>query len=134
MMKTSSFAERLRQVMNEYGLKRADIVKRTGLHKSTISYYLSGKREPARDNIFIIAKALNVNPVWLMGLDTSKEIQPDKDVNIDVTYGDITIELINKVKKDEQLKRLITYYLLLSDRQQSDLANLIEGMVDKDNP
>lgn len=68
-MKESNISQRLQELMEMYNLKQADVVKKTGLDKSTISYYLSGKREPAQDNIFTIANAFDVNPAWVMGYD-----------------------------------------------------------------
>lgn len=49
------------------GFKQVDLVERTGIGKSSISQYLSGDYEAKQDNIFLLAKALDVDPAWLMG-------------------------------------------------------------------
>ena len=41
----------------------------TGIHSSSISNWLNGKYEPKQYKITIIAEALNVSPVWLIGYD-----------------------------------------------------------------
>lgn len=45
----------------------------TGISRSSISEWLSGKYEPKQDKIFIIANALNVDEAWLLGLDVPIE-------------------------------------------------------------
>lgn len=62
-----SFNKRLKQAMELRGFKQVDLVERTGIGKSSISQYLSGDYEAKQDNIFLLAKALDVDPAWLMG-------------------------------------------------------------------
>lgn len=64
-----NFANRMRTAMELSGAKQVDIINATGIGKSTISQYLSGKYEPKSDGIYKIARALNVNEAWLMGYD-----------------------------------------------------------------
>lgn len=65
----SQFAKRLRIAMDDNGFRQADIIRITGLSSSHISQYLSGKRNPKQENIYLLASALGVNPMWLMGKD-----------------------------------------------------------------
>ena len=62
-------SSRLKEILNKRNLKQADLVKMTGLGKSAISQYISGKVTPKKDKISILAKALNVDELWLMGID-----------------------------------------------------------------
>ena len=39
------------------------------MNRSDISQYVSGKVEPGQDKLAVLAKALHVDPVWLMGID-----------------------------------------------------------------
>lgn len=64
-----SFASRMRTAMELRGVKQVDIINATGIGKSTISQYLSGRYKPKSDGIYKIARALNVNEAWLMGYD-----------------------------------------------------------------
>ena len=61
--------KRIRQAMDLRGIKAVDLVQATGLGKSAISQYISGKYEPKQVAIHKIAKALNVSEAWLMGYD-----------------------------------------------------------------
>jgi transcriptional regulator with XRE-family HTH domain len=53
--------------MSLKNIKQADLVEKTGIGKSSISQYLSGLYEPKKKNIYLIAKALEVNEEWLLG-------------------------------------------------------------------
>lgn len=77
-MKPSNTSERLKQLMNERGLRQADIVaaaqpfcNKYGIHlgKNTLSQYVSGKTEPGQEKLTILGMALNVSEAWLMGYD-----------------------------------------------------------------
>lgn len=64
-----STCDRLNRAFNNSSLKQADLVKLTGIDKSSISLYLSGKITPKGDKLYKLALALNVSPVWLSGFD-----------------------------------------------------------------
>ena len=54
-------------------MSQAELVKKTGIGKSSISTYLSGEYEPKQRNIYKICEALNINEAWLMGHDVPME-------------------------------------------------------------
>lgn len=64
------FAKRMREAMEEKDLTSADLCRITGIGKSAISAYRSGKYLPKQNNTYFIAKALGVSPAWLMGGNT----------------------------------------------------------------
>lgn len=66
-------SERIKEGMRIRNLKQVDLVEKTGINKATLSQYISGKYEPKQNNIFLLAKALNVSEAWLMGFDISME-------------------------------------------------------------
>lgn len=61
------FANRLKQAMDEQEVTQTDLCTKTGLGKSSVSQYLSGKNIPNTFRLKIIADALNVSPAWLRG-------------------------------------------------------------------
>jgi transcriptional regulator with XRE-family HTH domain len=67
------FAVRLNKAMKIRGLKQIDLVEKTGLAKSAISQYCSGKINATQTPLHLIAKALSVNEGWLMGYDIEME-------------------------------------------------------------
>ena len=63
------FSVRLNRAMNIRNLKPVDLVEKTGIDKSKISSYMSGRYKAKQDGVYLLAKALDVDEAWLMGLD-----------------------------------------------------------------
>lgn len=55
------FNERLKKAMNTLGLTQSQICKMTGIGRSSISQYLSGKNEPTEERKKAIASALGLS-------------------------------------------------------------------------
>lgn len=69
--------ERLIEALNDMNMSQADLSRRTGLGRPAISQYISGKVKPKQDNVFLLAKALQVSPTWLMGFNVPKYPIPE---------------------------------------------------------
>ena len=69
IMKISNSKDRIRELMDYFGLNQTELCKRTGIQKSALSNYLNGDREPRQDQISLIVDPFGVNPAWLMGYD-----------------------------------------------------------------
>ena len=69
----SNVSERLKYAMALRNMKQVDLVRMTGIGKSSICTYISGEYEPKQTNTYKLASALNVNPAWLMGQDVPIE-------------------------------------------------------------
>ena len=68
----TEFASRLKQAMEVAGLTASELSKESNVGKSDISNYLNGKYLPKQDKCYLLAKALNVDPGWLMtGIEQS---------------------------------------------------------------
>lgn len=70
--KIDSFQNRLRIAIDNKGISQAELGRRTGINRQIISDYLHGKYEAKQDNIFLLARELNVSEGWLMGLEDEK--------------------------------------------------------------
>ena len=64
-----TFANRLQKAINLAGLKPIEVANKTGLDKSLISCYLSGKYNAGDENLEKLANILNVSEIWLRGYD-----------------------------------------------------------------
>lgn len=62
----NDFWIRLRMAMQQNGVNAAELSRISGVGKNLISYYLRGKYLPKQDKVYLLAKALNVDPGWLM--------------------------------------------------------------------
>lgn len=65
----NNFAERLAYAFAQTDLTQAELARRTGIGRNSISDYLKGKYDAKQDNIYLLANALGVNEAWLMGMD-----------------------------------------------------------------
>ena len=74
---SESFSKRLKEAMRIRNINQAELSQKSGISKSSFSEYLKGKYEAKQTGLFNLAKALDVNEVWLMG----------EDVPMDRSYG-----------------------------------------------
>lgn len=74
-----TFANRLKEALKANDLKQTDLSRLTGIDKSLISNYLSGKYKAKQENLYLIAKALNVSEMWLMGHDAEMTLASSED-------------------------------------------------------
>lgn len=114
-MLSENFTIRLNKAIKEQNLRQVDLIKKTkevmkkyikdyngdGIDKTLLNKYIKGVAIAKQDNIFILAKALNVSEAWLMGYDTASENQwiniNENSLNIDnascITSNDSTIKI-----------------------------------------
>ena len=64
------FSNRLQEAMTFYGMSSAELCRITGIHPSDISRYLSAERSPNSYKLIVLSEALNVDPRWLMGMES----------------------------------------------------------------
>ena len=72
-----TFANRLSHALLIRNMKPIELAEITKIDKSKISSYMSGRYKAKTDGLQLIADALNVSPVWLMGYDVSMEKESD---------------------------------------------------------
>ena len=63
---SNDFSSRLREALIKADMSASDLSRNSGVGKSDISNYLNNKYLPKQDKVYLLAKALNVNPGWLM--------------------------------------------------------------------
>lgn len=62
----NDFQERLLEALAESGMTASELSEKTGISEANISNYLKGKYIAKQDKCYLLAKALNVDPGWLM--------------------------------------------------------------------
>ena len=86
MEQNEDFNVRLKKALQVRGMSQAELSRKTNINEANISHYLKGTYEAKQDKVFLLSKALNVSPYWLMGLDVPMEIQEEKSNAEFVTY------------------------------------------------
>ena len=89
-----TFATRLKEALRARDLKQTELSRITGIDKSLISNYLSGKYKAKQENFRLIAKALNVSQEWLMGYDVDMDaIAGEKNIFSDLFSSETILPL-----------------------------------------
>lgn len=97
---------RISKALSIRGMKQSELCEKTKIPKSAISQYVSGSFEPKQDRLFLIAQALDVDPVWLMGFDVPMENKSSPS-EPQLTEGEqLMLELFRKIPKDRQPEAL----------------------------
>lgn len=103
-IKVSTFTERFNELVADlaaHGIQRAEVAKRLGVSKQTISAWVTGERSPKRPTIVAIAKTYDVSIAWLHGFDVPKKAQtpaPTADER-----AEKFTELFSKLSEEEQI-------------------------------
>ena len=102
-------AVRITKALSIRGMRQSELCEKTNIPKSAISQYVNGAFEPKQDRVFLIAQALNVDPVWLMGYDVPMEKQDeptakeDSPAELQLSEGEkALLDLFNRVPEDKQ--------------------------------
>lgn len=135
-----TFQHRFIEAMSIRQMRQIDVAERSGLPKSQVNQYKTGKYEPMQDALYKLAKVLNVNVAWLMGHDVPMEIDRgrlEKEVQvcelIEQCYGVKAYELVkmfvrlNDTGKEKALENLsdlcsISKYTEKEKREQHKMA------------
>lgn len=139
-MKKLTTADRLKQIMNERGMKQVDILKAckpycekygVQLKKNDLSQYVSGKVEPKQDKLSILGLALNVNEVWLMGYNvpagrdelSKLEQQFQQEVHV--------CELLEQCYRKDAYA-IVSKFLKLDEADRILISSMMDTMLNQD--
>ena len=97
------FRERLRKAMEMRGITASELSRLSGVGKSDICYYLKGHYLPKQDKVYLMAKALDVDPGWLM---TGVEQKYDENEGPRTDEARILAAGIDKLQKEQREQAL----------------------------
>ena len=109
---------RLRKAMEENGLSATELSKLSGVGKSDISYYLKGKYEPKQDKCYLLAKALDVDPGWLMtGVQPAEQNESETNLVVPKTVeAQIISSKVDRLTEEQRKMR----FLRTSEREDAN--------------
>ncbi len=114
------FNERLKEAIAMREITQTELSKRTGIDKSIISHYISGSYKAKSDNLYALAKALDVSEPWLMGLDVPvKRIEPtanDSELDLDDREA---MNILSSLPKEKR-RQAISYLRFLRDSKEQE--------------
>lgn len=117
-----TIAHRLKEALSIRNMRQQDLADVTKISKGSISQYMSGYAEPKSDRIYLMANALGVDPVWLMGYDVPMEKK------LENRYSTESAQLLVQVKNNPALMQLCEDFMQLDPAQQESVANLVHSM------
>jgi len=125
-----TFAGRLQEAMDIRGMKKADLSRQTGINQQRIGQYILGRYEAKQSAVYVIAKALGVDPAWLMGYDlpmAEPPIDPKKPkIRHKITNEDLKLALFGTAAVSnnllEDVKNMAKVHLELSKKKKFDPA------------
>lgn len=68
-----TFANRLSKALTIRNIKPIELSEKTGIDKSKISSYMSGRYKAKQDGVYLLSTFLDVDPAWLMGYNVPME-------------------------------------------------------------
>lgn len=100
---------RIKEALKNNNMKQADLARKTGISRGTISGYLSGRYIPRQQSIYLLAEALNVDIDWLMGFENNAKF-------LNRSYYFEKSCVILRDLNDEELKKAYRTLALAFDR------------------
>jgi transcriptional regulator with XRE-family HTH domain len=123
MKENAKLKDRLREALDDAGMKPIELSERAGIPKSMISYYLNGKTTPKADRIYTISVALGVSEAWLLGYDVPKSRVPDNKKNDQLT------KLIVRMRQDTKFYNIVEKLDQVPPDQLENIAGLLAGLL-----
>ena len=113
---------RIAEALSIRGWKQVDLVERTGIAKASINAWVKQNWQPKQKSLMKMAQVLGVSEMWLAGYDVPME-RPVAQVK-----NDELVQLINVIRKDNDLQRLFTSICNLTDDQRKTIESMVNEL------
>jgi len=118
-IKKYTFSDRLKEALNKRKMTAAELSRKSGVSESNLSRYIKGTYEARQNHLYLLAKALDVNEAWLMGLDVSPERTDWQKAN------DRLVDITVRLKTDPEFAKLV----LLADSLPAEKLPALESVI-----
>ena len=123
--KVAELRERLQEALKDKGMRPIELSERTGVPKSMISYYLTGRNIPKADRVYKFANILEVNEAWLMGYDIPKIRTTEQKKNDDL------VKVIAHLRKDPEFFDVVSMLAELPASEYASIKQIISALCKK---
>lgn len=114
------------KLLEEKGVSAYKVGKATGIAGSTFTDWKTGRSAPKQDKLQKIADYFGVTLDYLMtGEDQNSPYSDD--------MADLFVE-ISRSNDVNRIKRLLSYYMDLNEREKDSVDSIVESLSNKDNP
>lgn len=122
--KITNVSDRLQSALQHRNMRQIELAERSGIHRSMINNYISGRCEPKQQRLKALADALDVSEIWLAGYDVGME-KEQKNKNDDLA------QIIIRLRTDNDFYSLVSAIYKLNVRQFKSLKDLITAFLNK---
>lgn len=118
---------RYQELLDYFHVDQMDMVRKTGIPKSSISMYVNGQRKPRQNKLTLIANAYGVQEAWLMGYDVPMLNDDNPAVQKKLDTGIVLGELF---KMDfDGVAELIQIFRDMTDSQRKEYLKIGKVML-----
>ena len=117
---------RIEEALRLRGIKQVELMEKTGISKASINHWIKQRYQPKQEPLYKMAKALNVSELWLAGFDVPMERDPKR------IKADKLATLIHQLRGNDNLIRLMTYAVKLTDKQIIIVESMIKELIKSD--
>jgi transcriptional regulator with XRE-family HTH domain len=117
--------DRLREALDGLQMKPIELAEKTGVPKSMVSYYLSGKSTPKADRVYKMAQALGVNEAWLLGYNVPKVRTAEQKKN------DTLVDVVSKLRNDPDFFDVVAQLAELPAGEYASIKAIISALRNK---
>ena len=113
---------RIREALSIRGLKQVELAEKSNISKGTINNWLAQRYQPKQQALMTLARILDVSEMWLAGYDVPMERPEAQQKN------DELVQLINEIRKNEELKDLFISICSLNDDQKKTISSMVKEL------
>ncbi len=114
------------KLLEEKGVSAYKVGKATGIAGSTFTDWKTGRSAPKQDKLQKIADYFGVTLDYLMTGEEQNSPYSDD-------MADLFVE-ISRSNDVNRIKRLLSYYMNLNEREKDSVDGIVESLSNKDNP
>jgi transcriptional regulator with XRE-family HTH domain len=114
---------RISEALSIRNMKQVELVEKTGIEKSAINHYVKQRYQPKQQALLKMAKALDVNEMWLAGYNAPMER------NIADKNSSEVAALFDRILRDKQLYNLAINLTKLNDSQLTIVVKMVNEFV-----
>lgn len=120
-------ADRLQEALSMRNMKAVELSEKSGISKSQISCYLSGKYNPKAPALYRMGVALDVSELWLSGYDVPMD-RPEEQKEVD-RIANLADAVADRIESEKEFKELIEKINSLNSSEVAVLNSLNENQV-----
>ena len=114
---------RIREALSIRNMKQVELSEKSGVDKAAINNYVNNKYQPKQKALLGMAKALDVNEMWLAGYDVPME----RNV-VDKNSSEVAA-LFDRILRDKKLFNLTLNLTKLNDSQLTIITKMVNELV-----